>query len=172
MADVSEEPLLVAFTDFNRYAAQVERRKDAEIAEVMGEYYEFASGVVTGAGGRVVKFIGDAMLAVFPADEVDSGVLALLDLKDASDRYMVGKGWDCRLTVKAHFGPVVSGLFGGAEDKRYDVLGKTVNSTARLESRGVALSVEAFRRLGPDTRKRFRKHAAPITYNRLEDSHR
>ncbi len=38
-----------------------------------------------------------------------------------------------------------------------------------LEARGVALSVTAFRKLGPALRQRFEKHTPPITYIRLED---
>ena len=34
MPDFSEVPLLVAFTSFNRYAAQVDRLEDAEVARV------------------------------------------------------------------------------------------------------------------------------------------
>ena len=58
------------------------------------------------------------------------------------DQLMADRGWESRLTVKAHFGPVVAGHFGVASDKRYDILGKTVNVTARLEATGAALSVE------------------------------
>ena len=121
------------------------------------------------AGGRVVKFIGDAGLLVFPAEHVDAGVLALFDLKQRVDEFMVGRGWPCRLMAKAHFGTVAAGAFGARGDKRYDVLGKTVNTTARLESAGIALSADAFRQLSPETRKRFKKHTPPIAYIRLED---
>jgi hypothetical protein len=41
-----------------------------------------------------------------------------------------------------------------------------------LDSTGVALSVEAFRKLSPDMRRRFKKHTPPITYIRTEDPHR
>ena len=85
---------------------------------------------------------------------------------------MADRGWECRLSVKVHFGSVVAGHFGVASDKRYDVLGKTVNVTARLETSGVALSVEAFRQLGPEVRRRFKKHTPPVTYIRQEDPHR
>jgi len=172
MPNFAEVPLLVAFTDFTRFAAQAERLDDAEIARVMDSYYELAGAAVIAAGGRIVKFMGDATLAVFPAEAVDRGVLALLDLKDAADRLMMDRGWESRLTVKVHFGPVVAGQFGAAPDKRYDILGKTVNVTARLDTSGVALSVEAFRQLGPDLRRRFKKHTPPVTYIRQEDPHR
>lgn len=172
MPDFSEVSLLVAFTDFTRFATQAERLDDAEVARVMDAYYELAGSTIAAAGGRVVKFIGDATLAVFPGEAVDGGVLALLDLKDAADQLMADRGWESRLTVKAHFGPVVAGQFGVSSDKRYDILGKTVNVTARLEASGMALSVEAFRQLGPDVRQRFKKHTPPVTYIRVEDPHR
>lgn len=85
---------------------------------------------------------------------------------------MAEHGWDCHLAAKVHYGPVAAGHFGTVGEKRYDVLGKTVNVGARLESSGVALSVEAFRQLGPKTRQRFKKHTPPVTYIRQEDSHR
>lgn len=173
MADFSEVPLLVAITSFNRYTAQVEGLADLDVARVMGDYYDLASSTITRAGGRVVKFIGDATLAVFPSDRVDQGVLCLLDLKDTADRFMADRSWDCHLVVKAHHGTVAQGDFGTGVDRRYDVLGKAVNIAFRLEgSGGVTLSVEAFRQLGPDVRVRFKKHTPPITYIRLEDSHR
>ena len=172
MPDFSEVSLLVAFTDFTRFAVQTERLDDVEVARVMQTYYELAGRTIASAGGRVVKFIGDATLAVFPVEDVDRGVLALLELKEAADGLMADRGWESRLTVKAHFGPVVAGHFGVASDTRYDILGKTVNVTARLEASGVALSVEAFRQLGPDVRQRFKKHTPPVTYIRVEDPHR
>jgi len=86
---------------------------------------------------------------------------------------MAQQEWDCRLVVKAHFGLVAEGTFPVGTERRYDVLGKTVNIAARLEAgAGVALSAEAFRRLGLEARRRFKKHTPPITYIRAEDSHR
>lgn len=52
------------------------------------------------------------------------------------------------------------------------MLGRSVNAAALLDSTGVALSVEAFRKLGPELRKRFKKHTPTITYIRAEDPHR
>ena len=100
------------------------------------------------AGGRVVKFMGDV------------------------DDLMESRRWDCRLTVKAHFGTAVAGPYGAAGAKRFDVIGKAVNTAAALEGSGVALSVTAFRTLGPELRRRVRKHTPPVTYIRHEDPRR
>jgi adenylate cyclase len=156
LADFIEVPLLVAVTDFLRYTAQASRLGDLDVARVMSDYYELAGSRITAGGGRVVKFIGDAMLAVFPSDGVDRGVLALLDLKDAADRFMAEHGWECRLEVKAHFGTVAVGELGSGQDKRYDVLGKVVNAAFRLKGvDGIALSPEALERLGPGVQARL-----------------
>jgi len=64
---------------------------------------------------------------------------------------------------------VVAGSLKKKGDKRYDVIGKTVNVAATLEATGVALSVAAFRKLEPALRRRFKKHTPPVTYIRLED---
>ena len=67
---------------------------------------------------------------------------------------------------------MIAGPFGGVKAKRYDVAGKTVNTTAALEATGITLSGAAFRKLGRDLRTRFKKHTPPITYIRTEDPHR
>ncbi len=138
----------------------------------MKDELALAGSRVAAAGGRVVKFIGDAMLAVFPSEHAEQGVLALLELKDVADEFMAQQGWDCRLAAKAHFGSVAEGRFSHGTEQRYDVLGKAVNTAARLEAgAGVSVSAEAFRRLGPEARRRFKKHTPPITCIRSEDPH-
>ena len=165
----AQTSLLVAFVDLTRFKVQVQNSGDLAVAETLDAYYELVAQAVTAAGGTLVKFIGDAALIVFAEGRIDAGVAMLLDLKDHVDQWMAERGWECRLTVKAHFGPVVAGPMGARGDKRYDVIGKTVNTAAILQSQGVTLSAEAFRALGPELRTRFKKHTPPVTYIRGED---
>jgi adenylate cyclase len=167
-----ETPLLVVFVDLTRFGVQSHRVDDVTLADTLDGYYEQVGAAVRAAGGRVVKFMGDGILIVFEEDKVDRGVAMLLDLKEAVDDWMARRSWECRLVAKAHFGPVVAGPFGEADGKRYDVAGKTVNTTALLDATGVTLSVAAFRRLGPALRRRFKKHTASVTYIRAEDPRR
>jgi adenylate cyclase len=168
----TEVSLLVAFVDLTRFGVQSQRVSDGAIADVLDAYYERVAAAVAAAGGQLVKVFGDGALVVFGEGDIDRGVAALIELKDAVDRFMTAQGWECRLVVKAHFGPAVAGPFGAADAKRFDVIGKTVNVAALLESTGVALSAAAFRKLGPDVRRRFKKHTPPITYIRHEDPRR
>lgn len=168
----AEVALLVIFVDLTRFFTQSQRVSDLDLADTLDAFYERVSKAVEGAGGVLVKFIGDAALIVFEEERVERGVTMLLDLKRSVDSFMAERDWDCRLVAKAHFGPVVAGGFGGAGAKRYDIAGKTVNTTAALEGTGITLSVAAFRKLGRDLRTRFKKHTPPITYIRTEDPHR
>jgi class 3 adenylate cyclase len=164
--------LLIAFVGLDRYTAQSRRVEDEHLAEVIDAYYERVAARVAAAGGRVVKFMGDGALAVFPADGVDAAVDALLALKQEIDAWMVSLGWECTLAARAHLGRVIAGPYGGAGDKRYDVIGREVNTAAMLDNSGLSLSVAAFRKLSPALRKRFKKQTAPTTYIRTEDQPR
>jgi class 3 adenylate cyclase len=173
MAEIrSAVPLLIAFIDLTRFAAQSQRTDDLELAETIDAYYEHVSAAVRAGGGSVVKFEGDAALIVFPATGVDRGVETLLALKDSVDDLVIHRGWECRLIAKVHFGTVIVGPFGAVGDKRPDIIGRAVNVAAMLDATGVTLSVEAFRKLGSDVRARFKKHTPPITYIRLQDPRR
>jgi class 3 adenylate cyclase len=163
-------PLLIAFTDFTRYKVNADHRTAEDVADLLDRHYRLIAEVVTAAGGRVVKYIGDASLSVFEADRVDDGVRALLELKQRADQLLADEGWSgSRMIVKAHFGEAVAGPIG--PEARYDVLGSAVNTAATLSTQSFAISAEAFRKLAPETRQRFKKHTPPITYIRTEDRH-
>jgi adenylate cyclase len=157
----SEQELLVVFVDLQRFSAQSQKVTDAELANTMDAHYRRMASAVEAVGGRLVKFVGDGALAVFEPRLVDAAVAMLLQLKEDVDRFFTELGWECRATVKVHFGSVVAGLFGAGATERFDVLGKQVNTAATLTGPGVTLSTEAFRQLGPDARRRF-KTAAPL----------
>jgi class 3 adenylate cyclase len=168
----AEVCLLIAFVDLTGFSLQSTRVDDVEVATVIDGYYRLIGERVVAAGGRVVKFMGDAALIVFGEADADRGVTALLALKDEADAYLAAARWDCRAHVKVHCGDVIAGPFGPPGDLRFDVIGKAVNTTAMLDATGVALSVEAFRKLSPEMRRRFKKLTWPVTYIRTEDPHR
>ena len=79
-----ETPQLIVFVDLTRFAAQSQRVDDVEIADSLDAFYEQVGASVQGAGGRVVKCLGDAVLIAFDEAHVDRGVESLLSLKTPS----------------------------------------------------------------------------------------
>ena len=162
--DSKTETLGVAFFDLSRIAQWASTENDMLVASFLQKFYELAAGHVEGAGGRIVKFMGDAGLAVFPEDRAEDVIFALGAFAREARERAAEFGLDAYLNVNVHVGPVLSGSFGPAGAERYDVIGKTVNIAARLGRRGVTLSAQAFRCLSEDGRKRFEKIMQPITY--------
>jgi class 3 adenylate cyclase len=162
-----EQAVLIVFADLTRFMLNARSTPDATLAELLDRYYRHADGLVSATGGRVVKHMGDAFLAVWPEARAGGGAAALPGLKRDIDAWWAAKGWDSRVVVKAHFGRAVTGPFGTEE--RFDVIGNAVNVAATLPARTVALSVEAFRCLGSAERREFKKHSAPVVYIPADD---
>ncbi|MFC1705817.1 adenylate/guanylate cyclase domain-containing protein [Planctomycetota bacterium] len=165
----SEIELLISFVDLTEFAAFGRQATAHEVADLLDGFYERVGKATENAGGHVVKFIGDAALMVFPMDRVDDGVLAIVDLRKEVNEWLSGSGHRCRLVVKAHVGTAIAGPYGAPGAKRFDVVGHAVNTAATVQTRSLAITADTFRKLSPDTRKRFKKHTPPITYIPSED---
>ena len=151
--------LLIAFSDLTGFAAMARKQgDDLGLFGRMSEYFELVGDIIEGAGGQVIKFIGDAVLMVFPADAVDAGVRALAELKKRGDRWWAERGCDCQHVVQAHFGVVAMGYVGTRQDKRLDIFGDSVSVAATLRGGEFTVTREVFERLEAETRKLFRKH--------------
>lgn len=166
-ADRAEQDLLIVFADITRFQHNARGTPDAALADLMDAYYRFAAAQVASSGGKLVKFMGDAFLAVWPDSAAAAGVAALQNMKAKIDAWWAGKGWDSRVVLKAHFGRAVAGPFGA--DGRYDVIGNEVNIAATLPARTIAMSPEAFRCLGEAERKEWKKHTPQVVYIPGED---
>jgi adenylate cyclase len=168
----TEMNLLVAFFDLTCFTHASRNRSIQEIFDIVSAYYEFVGDIIEDSGGKVIKFIGDAGLIVYPENHVNEGVLALKALKDQGDVWLADRNIPSRNIVKVHFGPVVCGPMGTRTDKRFDVLGETVNIAALLKSNGLAMTPQVFRKLDAASRKLFKKHTPPITYIPVTESHK
>ena len=66
--------LVIVFVDLTLFKKQSDRVDDAEIADTLDAYYTRVASAVRAARGILVKFIGDAVLVVFPESSADVGV--------------------------------------------------------------------------------------------------
>ncbi|MBI4213470.1 MAG: adenylate/guanylate cyclase domain-containing protein [Chloroflexi bacterium] len=158
-----EAKVLIGVTDCVRWFQNAQGRESAEVFALLDEMYHIIDQAVEAAGGLVVKYIGDGALVVFPEEQADPGIMALLSLKREIDAWLRERGWDSGLNVNLHFGKLTMGKMGSVAG--LDVIGEAVNVCARLPHQGVTLTPQAFRRLSPEHRRLFHRHAPPITYH-------
>ncbi len=172
MVKFEQKNLLVVFCDLTNYAKLSRKVDETEMFMYLSNIYEIVGQIIETSCGKIIKFIGDAVLITFDENDIDTGIAALKKLKMEIDSYNQKLKYESQLIIKAHFGQVISGMIGTKNKKMYDIFGNVVNIAAALPSNGFTISVETFRKLKPETRKLFKKHTQPITYIGVEEMHK
>ena len=149
----SERTLGIVFFDLMRFARWGETRRDPDVAAFLQHFYERSADILEPAGLRLVKFMGDAGLAVCDPERLLDAVEALRLLRESVAADEDAHPMD--LAVKVHVGSVVEGTFGPARLARYDVMGQAVNTAALLPGGGIVLSEAAHARLETSARDGF-----------------
>jgi adenylate cyclase len=111
---------------------------------LLNRYFECSAGAVLAEGGRVVQFIGDAVLGIFPVahdaarpDACAAAIAAARRARHDLGRFnaeRAGAGLDAlTLGIGLHAGDVKYGNIGVPERLQFDVIGPAVNEVVRLE---------------------------------------
>lgn len=130
---------VVLFGDMVGFSYLSHKFPPEEVTEVVGAYLAICSTRVRECGGEVSKYIGDCVMAHFPASHTDAAIQAsmsvlgdLQSLRQASggprlSRYVFGGFGLTR-------GGVIEGNVGSTIKMDYTILGEPVNQAQRLES--------------------------------------
>ncbi len=159
-----EADFLISFFDLTNFVKISDSLNALELFNLLSQFYELSGAIIENSGGRIIKFIGDAGLAIFLEEYADEGIRSLIFLQKETERFFAARGLQSRLIVKAHFGRAACGPLGAGSSKRIDIIGSSVNTAATLVSKNFAISPQAFRKLSAETRKIFAKFTPPVTY--------
>lgn len=132
------------FSDLRDFTRLTETLPSDRLLAMLNAYFEFVTTAVTTRGGEVLRFIGDAMLIVFPAERDSTTKAACAAALDAAldafnnraalnqQRRRAGEP-PIRFGVGLHVGEVIYGNVGAPDRLDFTVMGPAVNRTARLE---------------------------------------
>lgn len=110
--------------------------------DLLNTFFETVSEIVHDHAGEVLKFIGDAVLAVFPSEgdpevakraAMESSRQIVLSLSGAKDK-VTSEPCDCGIGIA--FGRVTYGNVGSKERLDFTVIGRAANVAARLGDYG------------------------------------
>jgi adenylate cyclase len=135
----------VWFSDLRNFTASGEALPPEKTIERLNDYFEITVGAIHEAGGEVLKYIGDAVLAIFPVSNErgarEACVAAVAALHDAkkrlaslNDRALARGEPEFAHGVGLHFGTASYGNIGGSERLDFTVIGRAVNIASRIES--------------------------------------
>jgi class 3 adenylate cyclase/tetratricopeptide (TPR) repeat protein len=126
----------VLFADVSGFTAMSEQLDAELVADAMNELWSRLDAVITGHGGRIDKHIGDAVMAVWGADQVreddpERAVSAGLELHRVLAARRADTGVALAMRVGVATGPALLGAVGTTAE--FTVMGDTVNVASRLE---------------------------------------
>jgi adenylate cyclase len=153
----SIRPLTVLFADIAGFTGLSERLGD-QIIPLLASYLDTMSREVSGHGGTIDKFIGDAVMAFWgaPAADADHAVHACRAAL-ACQRALRGSGLaddsgrPLRVRIGVNSGDMLVGNIGSELRLNYTVIGDAVNVASRLEGANKEYGTEII--IGEETRR-------------------
>jgi adenylate cyclase len=155
-AQGSEREIAILFADIRGFTALSEGRLPYDVVFILNRYFAAVGRAVESAGGRVDKFLGDGVMALFG---IESGAQAgcreaLLAARTMSSRMvelnasLAGEiEQPLRIGIGIHVGPIIVGEMGYGAATAITAIGDAVNTASRLEELtkeyGVELVVSA-----------------------------
>ncbi len=135
---------VILASDMRGFTRLSDRLPGEDVIELLDEFFERIVEPVHQTGGDVLKFIGDGMLAIFPAPPGDeeSATRAALDGAREAQRRLAE--WNTAARAKKapqmnagfglHLGEVIYGNVGSPDRLDFTAIGPAVNIAARLET--------------------------------------
>ncbi len=141
--DGEEVEVTVMFVDIRDFTGFAEHKAASEVIAAINRLFEQVLPIIHDHAGRVDKFVGDGLLAVFGAprrqpDHADQALSAALAIMQAVRR----SDTELCIGIGINSGTVVAGNVGGAGRFEFSVIGDAVNVASRIE--------EATRETGDD----------------------
>jgi class 3 adenylate cyclase/DNA-binding NarL/FixJ family response regulator len=142
IGETEELVVTVLMSDIRGYSSIAERSDVSDLARQLNEHRAVMNDAVLGAGGTVMQFVGDAVMAVFGApvelaDHAARAVVAASAMHAAQDA--VNTHWETvglesfGLGIGLSTGLVAAALLGSEDRLEYSLVGDTVNLTQRLQ---------------------------------------
>lgn len=160
--DVVPMRAAIVFADMRGFTALSAAMTAAQTVELLNRYFDCVVPPVEEAGGEVLKYIGDGVLAIYGAGEDETaacakalGAAQAIVERVAAHRAEAPADQRFDIKIALHFGEVAYGNIGSGARLDYTVVGSGVNLASRLAdlagNLGPRILVSAdFARLLPD----------------------
>lgn len=132
----------IVFCDIRGFTDLSERVEPETVVRVVNEVFAEVGDAAETRGGEILKFIGDAMLVIFPVSDNHAEVArAMVETARESLTRVESMSCDIRIGFGGHIGEVVQGNIGTPTRLDFTVMGPAVNLASRLE--GLCKTLEA-----------------------------
>ena len=146
--DGQEIHAVIWFCDLRDSTPLADSMSRPEFLALLNDYFECVLGPVQERNGEILRFIGDAALAIFPIGSEPATVACTKALDAAKDsisrmkKLNATRGTPLRFGVGLHLGDVMYGNIGTPTRIEFTVIGAAANEAARIESLCKTLGVD------------------------------
>lgn len=133
----------ILMSDLRGFTALAERLEATEVVSLLNHYLSAMVEIIQRNGGTIDEIIGDAILVLFGAPvasvtDARRAVVCALEMQQAMSGVNENnrqRGWpEIEMGIGLHTGEVVVGNIGSVKRSKYGVVGRTINTTSRIES--------------------------------------
>jgi len=124
------------FSDIRKYSTHTQNTEPAALIAELNAYYECVVPIIYAHGGEVLKFIGDAILAIFPTSAERtrySACNAAFAAATAANKTIAERASAFRHGIGLHVGAFQYGNIGSLRRMDFTVIGNEVNIASRIE---------------------------------------
>ncbi len=176
-AQGAERRIAILFADLRGFTRLSEGRLPFDVVFLLNQYFKAMGEAVESAGGRIDKFIGDGVMALFGIEEgPDEGCRRALDaasrmaaaLAQLNAALQMDLDQMLKLGIGIHCGPAIVGAMGHGSVLHLTAVGDAVNTASRLESATkdfgaeLVISEEVARRGGLEMREGWRRETVSL----------
>ncbi len=136
LGDNIQKEMTIMFSDMRSFTTISESLTPQEVFEYINNYLQQVGPIVREQRGYIDKFIGDAIMALFPKD-AESAIQAAIEMQRAVVRLNLQLKEQNRFAVEIgvgiHTGPMMLGTIGEVERMEGTVISDVVNAASRIE---------------------------------------
>ena len=145
--DAQDIDAVIWFCDLRDSTLLADSMSRHDFLRLLNDYFECVLGPVLERQGEVLRFIGDAALAIFPVDgrPAEACAKALAAAKEALSRLNdlnKNRNPPLRCGIGLHLGQLTYGNVGTPSRIEFTVVGAAANEAARIESLSKTLNVD------------------------------
>lgn len=129
--------------DLRNFTSRVDSSSIEHVLQDLDQYFSCVAKPIMEQGGEVLKYIGDAVLGVFPfveseeaacANALRAVAYAFLALEQINNKQKKLKRAEIKFGVALHIGTVMFGNIGTEKRLDFTVIGSAVNEVCRVEA--------------------------------------
>src|SRR6516164_3758599 len=135
---------VIMMTDLRDFTALSDRLSGDEVIRLLDDYFDALVTPVEARKGEILKFMGDGVLAIFPAADDDDFSEASVQALEAALEGLERLGTlnkarraadraEVRIGIGLHLGEVIFGNVGAVDRLDFTVIGPAVNLASRIE---------------------------------------